>query len=67
MKKEEINRDIKYIKNNNKYEYTCPFCGYVHKVDDEFYIYHFLEKKENIQDRCFHCDEILFMEYQKAV
>ena len=62
MKKEEINRDIKYTKNNNKYEYTCPFCGYVHKIDKEFYIYDELKKGGQVQDRCFHCDEILYME-----
>ena len=61
----QYEEEIKYRLKGDFYEYTCPYCGYVHKIGSQFYIFDELEKHGQVQDSCFHCEKILYMEYEE--
>lgn len=63
MQQEE--KETTYIKKGKFYEYTCPYCGYIHKIDNDFMIYNELKKGGQVQDRCFNCNQVLYMEAEE--
>ena len=52
-----------YTQKDDFFEFTCPYCGKVHKIDKDFYIYNDMKNKKAIQEKCFYCNELLYMEY----